>query len=144
MLKSDHSALPHSLSQQLGFRSAAFLPYFPSAGAVGAVPSLLLPTTLNTQVKSKVWSSAQEKMDENTPCYARNYIAKHISRCSDILWPLLVSNSCWAIFKSRDDSEVCLQGEMMLIDVEEHSKHFWSHTVTGNPKERNSAKGHQH
>lgn len=43
-------------------------------------------------------------------CHARNYTAEQISGCSGVLWPLLVSNTCWAIFKSRDDGEVALQG----------------------------------
>lgn len=32
---------------------------------------------------------------------------------------------------------------MMFTDVEDHSKHFWSHTATGSPKGRNSAEVHQ-
>lgn len=109
MGKSDHSALPRLLSQQLGSRAAALSSQRPSAGALGAVV---------TQLRPKVWNSVQEKMDENPLCRARNYRAEQISRHSGILWPLLVSDSCWAILKSRGDSGEPLQGEKPVDDAD--------------------------
>lgn len=86
---------------------------FAKCWGCGSCASLLPTTGGNSAPRSNPRFGVQlrRKMDENPPCYARNYMAKQVSICSGILWSLLVSNSCWVIFKSRGDSEVCLQGD---------------------------------